>query len=746
MTDTEDPWAKAREALASAGSQAKAATIAISSTVIALTEAATAAPAATGKSAYRAIEPSMIEAFEALNTARQDLLTSLTLHPEVVPLSCMFMAAFFVLFIASRCLRWRLRVFRLLLVAAAMAIPYASDAIVAAVASVIALAFTSPAVSEASTSIQTTLQSLSEHPHAMAATALTIAARNASVAFASSAWEIAAKHPHVEVVLSNEKVLAYMEATLAHPHAARLTAWLTTVLACTLAIGSLRCCCGLGGCLRGGGRARGAEQDAEAARRAAKKERQKERQREIKELNEKKAKKGSLRGVSEASLRDTTRSVPGTVDLLAAPIKAVVGGLGTCVRFLVGLASQKEEPPLTKSLHGSSASGDGTSEMETDSTDDGRPSLATSRASSGRQPSGKKNKPAAPLITHPRLMVTLKGFAAGESVTSAALSQDGSMAAAVSTDRTLRIFQGLNKVGEKSAVLPPQIIANIPLDHGTALSLAPNGRNVVIATCQSRKVLAYSITPKLAVKRSFPAAGSAHPRPMCSCLLAPNSKYILTVGSESDLSAKIWTLGGELIDSVETKHVAQFGGSISADSCLIALACTSAATPSRSVAPAHGQVPVFQVDFTTGGEATGLTQVLNVAGHTRGVTSIAFAQDCVHLAVASHDCEWSVVSTDVRYDLKVPAKEKARGGAPNGLPFERIALSPFARRLVGATATTMSIVDVERRQVLETIQTGHNGISALCYSSDGLRALSAGQDGRLRLWRVEDDDAKAGKL
>ena len=136
--------------------------------------------------------------------------------------------------------------------------------------------------------------------------------------------------PHVEVVLSNEKVLAYMEATLASTRGSA-DCLLTTVLA----YAGYR----LSSMLlrprwmppRWRTRQR-AEQDAEAARRPRRKS-QKERQREIKELNEKKAKKGSLRGVSEASLRDTTRSVPGTVDLPAAESR-LWWAVGTCVRFL----------------------------------------------------------------------------------------------------------------------------------------------------------------------------------------------------------------------------------------------------------------------------------------------------------------------------------------------------------------------------------------------------------------------------
>lgn len=127
--------------------------------------------------------------------------------------------------------------------------------------------------------------------------------------------------------------------------------------------------------------------------------------------------------------------------------------------------------------------------------------------------------------------------------------------------------------------------------------------------------------------------------------------------------------------------------------------------------------------------------------------------DCVHLAVASRDGEWSVVGTDVRHDLKVPVREHARGQAPSGKAFELIALSPFAKRLVGATGNTLSIIDVAaaaagkgaKHVEIESMPCGHHGVTSLAYSADGLRVLSAGEDGRLRLWRVEDAN-KAGQV
>ena len=757
--DAEDPWATARESLASAGSQAAAAAVAMASVVASLIRALCAAAAATATSAYRAIEPPVKELAQSISAGTATIFATIMAHPDLVPATLMFCFTFVILFLSSCCCG-RIGAAKVLCAAAMLAIPQVADAAVAVAASAAAIALANPTVDDALAAANATLQSALMHPHAAAAAALAAAAQNASMAFATSAYEIASTHPHLDAATSHPHVRAVLDhphvtRMREHPHAPRLTGWLGALVLLSVAIGLLRCCCG-GGCLRGGGFGQSrAERDAEAARRAAKKERQKERQRAAKEQQTKlQMKKGGLRGVGEASLRDPAEGSVGVMDVVFGPPLAVGRLCAAAVRLTFGWT-------LGVALGSSRAIADDPEEDrhedrdEPQQTTDSTPAEsvraqpsdhAAARAAAGGRSMAKAKKEAAPLITHPRLLATLKGFTAGESVTAAALSQDGTLAAAVSTDRTLRIFPGLQHAGASKGVLPAAIIANVPLDHGTAVSLSSNGRNVVLATCQSRKVLAYSIMPKLAVKRSFPdGTGAAHPRPMCAALIAPNSKFILTAGGEGDLTAKIWSLSGELIASFETKHAAQLGASISADSKLIALACTAAASTSRSVAAAHGQVPVLEVQYR-GGDAAGLAQVLSVGGHTRGMTSVAFAQDCVHLALASHDGEWSVVSTDVRYDLKVPAKEKSRGIAPGGTPFERVALSPFARRLVGATKTKMSIVDVEKQHVLETIETGHGGLSCLCYSSDGLRVLTAGSDGRLRLWRVEDDEGKAGTL
>ena len=105
----------------------------------------------------------------------------------------------------------------------------------------------------------------------------------------------------------------------------------------------------------------------------------------------------------------------------------------------------------------------------------------------GNRPRAKAKAATDPGPAHPRLLATLKGFTDG--VTSAVLSADGQLAAAVGTDRTMRIYSGLLDA-EPGAKLPLPLMAQIRLDHGAACSLSSNGRNVIVGTAQGKKLLA----------------------------------------------------------------------------------------------------------------------------------------------------------------------------------------------------------------------------------------------------------------
>ena len=504
----DDPWANAREALSSAGSQASAAVVALGSAAAALAQAAVAASSATATSAYRAVEPPLKEGLTSLSSAATEFASSVAANPDLMPVLLMFLLALFALCFC-KWICYSVGLFKLSLLAAFLAVPSATDAAASALAALVALVLQNASAEAALSSARATWQGVLDNPHVVAASALAIAAKNASLTFASSAYDIAAAHPHVETALAHPHVRLvlshpHVNATLHHSHLPSLTGWLSVCCTTAVCIALLRCC--LCGSRREGVSAQ--ETPAQSAARAAKKERQKEARQQSSKASGKKGGgggKSSLRGVGEGELRDTSEDVVSTFELVTGPFKKVyraVKVVGGWVWKMVVGSKEEEAAPKRGGKPVLPPGGAGAVQLD----DDVPATAATSASSSGRSdrpPHGSsttipkgKGKSNEPLLTHPRLLATLKGFERGESVTSACLSQDGNLAVAVSTDRTLRIFPGLRTAGSGTP-LPAPLIANVRLDYGTACSLSANGRNVVVATAQSRKVLAYSITPKV---------------------------------------------------------------------------------------------------------------------------------------------------------------------------------------------------------------------------------------------------------
>ncbi|KAL3905741.1 MAG: hypothetical protein SGPRY_010810 [Prymnesium sp.] len=95
--------------------------------------------------------------------------------------------------------------------------------------------------------------------------------------------------------------------------------------------------------------------------------------------------------------------------------------------------------------------------------------------------------------------------------------------------------------------------------------------------------------------------------------------------------------------------------------------------------------------------------------------------------------------------LQVSAEEVARGSCGKA-PLETISLSPFATHLVGGCGASLLVFDVKTSRLLQSIETGHSRLKTLCYSSDGMRVLSGGEEGKLRLWQIETDPKLAGTL
>ena len=141
---------------------------------------------------------------------------------------------------------------------------------------------------------------------------------------------------------------------------------------------------------------------------------------------------------------------------------------------------------------------------------------------------------------------------------------------------------------------------------------------------------------------------------------------------------------------------------------------------------------------------------MTCTGQRRACTSVAFSDDCTQLAACSKDGSWSVWRIDVRYEYKEDPRLRGRGAAPDGVPFERVALSPRGSLLaasVGADIHLLAVDGVTTRAPPPSPSSPERtpAASAASLGSDGTRFASGGADGRVRLWKAADA-ADAGAL
>ncbi len=114
-------------------------------------------------------------------------------------------------------------------------------------------------------------------------------------------------------------------------------------------------------------------------------------------------------------------------------------------------------------------------------------------------------------------------------------------------------------------------------------------------------------------------------------------------------------------------------------------------------------------------------------GHKWDVRGVAFTHDGKRLVSASRDETLRV------WDV---ASGKEMKAIRAGQPLVAVALSPDCRHVVVGTLGSDALIRLNLHNEKEIVSlSGHTGrVMAVCYTQDGKRAVSASQDGTLRIW------------
>jgi WD40 repeat protein len=273
----------------------------------------------------------------------------------------------------------------------------------------------------------------------------------------------------------------------------------------------------------------------------------------------------------------------------------------------------------------------------------------------------------------------------------------------------------------------------ITADFGRRICLSKDGNALVIATNDTKELIAYRITKKgnqrnLELVRTFP---NKHPNlkdNIISLEMASNSKFLISCGSD-DCLINVWSLRGELLTSLNTKQMKNHMACISPDSTMISAA-------------AHlSDVRIWKVIVTKEGVLTGVADraFTHLRGHSNLIHWVTFTSDSKRMLTTSKDKTWKLWDIDVNFQLDEAPKLITTQKHPQDGEYTRLAISSDDTYFAAITDNnTIHIWDLKSEKIVETIESAHYGpITDMAWFPKDPKLVTAGHDGYIRIFELK---------
>ncbi|KAF2071765.1 hypothetical protein CYY_006911 [Polysphondylium violaceum] len=320
---------------------------------------------------------------------------------------------------------------------------------------------------------------------------------------------------------------------------------------------------------------------------------------------------------------------------------------------------------------------------------------------------------------HPLLFLKMKGMS--EPIECIRFSSNGKYLSLCGTERSIRMF-----LSDSIFSKPPQSFnLQLPFDNATALSW---GNNVLYASLNdSKKLISFNIfDQKNSLGKSY-ELGFTVPLDQknnvtCICS-SPNAQYILTCGNQDSI-AKIWTLKGQLVQSINTGQIKNFTAAMSNDGRFFAFASFTS------------EVKIYETFLKKDGSVDQSRRVMSLSGYKTCVYSLCFSPDSTKLLTSSKDGLIKYWNINVRYQDIVDPECIYSVSSDIG-PLSSVALSPDCSVIAGINVdqSCLAFFNLSDGALIASVDIDSLGrINSMCWSPDSKYLVMGGNDKLLYFW------------
>jgi WD40 repeat protein len=240
----------------------------------------------------------------------------------------------------------------------------------------------------------------------------------------------------------------------------------------------------------------------------------------------------------------------------------------------------------------------------------------------------------------------------------------------------------------------------------------------------------------------------AHEQGINSVSISPDSKKIAT--ASEDGTAKIWTISGQLILTLNGHQGAIYGISFSPDNNLIATASGDKTVKlwtldgkEKIILKGH-TAAVYNVVFSPDGKLVATTSqdktvriwdvsghlITVLRGHTKSVDDVSFSLDQKQLVTASRDGSvrlWEITGKELKHLTDFQAS------------FYSVSFSPDGQWIAAAGRDQLVWLWSKNGQLEGKFKGHKDGINSISFSPDSRHLATAANDGTAKLWNLKGE-------